>query len=558
MKEKYIGLMERSLSAYTDEHILRYFGDVKENGLTEHGFPRLTSNIGILISHGIRRDLLPLFTEMMEFCCKTIPRVKAANDFSVREIIGCLIEVEASGILPGEVTERWRGYLRGIDPTSCYTCFATSPDGDEKNWALFTAVSEYFRQEAGLCDSGEFVELQLSQQLKWMDENGMYMDARSDIHHPMTYDLAPRGLFSLLLDRGYNGKHRDRIDAYLKQAGLLTLGMQSPCGEIPFGGRSNQFILCEGWMITAYEYEIKRYEREGNRALADAFRAAVAGAVGAMEEWLDKVPIRHIRNRYPTETGYGCERYAYFDKYMITVASNIYAAYLICGSSEPYTASPDLKPSVTLTSDHFHKLFIGGGGYGLEFDLNADPHYDANGLGRVHRRGAPSTVCMSTPCAAEPKYTVDIESPFALSLCSAVYSEDGYISGAEEDTEYRVICSGCEGDSAFAELLLTFRNNATVKESYRVNGEGVSVTAQGEGRVAFALPAFSFDGENTTVIKAEKNTLTVAYGGWICRYITDGEIIDTGRIAANRNGHYREYLATGENTVNVKIEIVKE
>lgn len=90
MKERYLSLMERTLSAYTDEHIDSYLADVKANGLTEHGFARLTSNIGILISHGRRCDLLPRFICMMDLCCETIPHVKAANDFSVREIICCL------------------------------------------------------------------------------------------------------------------------------------------------------------------------------------------------------------------------------------------------------------------------------------------------------------------------------------------------------------------------------------------------------------------------------------------------------------------------------------
>ena len=71
--------MERALSAYTDEHIARYFEDVKRDGLTEHGFPRLTANIGILLAHGRRADLRTTFLEMMEFCCRTIPMVKAAN-----------------------------------------------------------------------------------------------------------------------------------------------------------------------------------------------------------------------------------------------------------------------------------------------------------------------------------------------------------------------------------------------------------------------------------------------------------------------------------------------
>ena len=49
MKERYIALMERTLSAYTDDHIREYFARVQAEGLTEHGFPRLTANIGILL-----------------------------------------------------------------------------------------------------------------------------------------------------------------------------------------------------------------------------------------------------------------------------------------------------------------------------------------------------------------------------------------------------------------------------------------------------------------------------------------------------------------------------
>ena len=111
MKERYIDLMEKALSAYSDEHINRYFNEVKKNGLTEHGFPRLTADIGILIAHGRRKDLLPIFIEMMEFCCKTIPCVKAANDFSVREIVCCLVEIEQSEVVPKELTKRWRNYF---------------------------------------------------------------------------------------------------------------------------------------------------------------------------------------------------------------------------------------------------------------------------------------------------------------------------------------------------------------------------------------------------------------------------------------------------------------
>ena len=87
MKGKYIELMEKALSAYSYEHIERYFCNVKAKGLTEHGFPRLCSNIGILIAHGYRKELKDLFIEMMDFCCSQFHRGKAANDFSIKEVI---------------------------------------------------------------------------------------------------------------------------------------------------------------------------------------------------------------------------------------------------------------------------------------------------------------------------------------------------------------------------------------------------------------------------------------------------------------------------------------
>lgn len=560
MKEKYIDLMEKALSAYSYKHIMRYFNDVKKSGLKEHGFPRLTADIGILISHGRRKDLLPMFLEMMEFCCKSIPCVKAANDFSVREIVCCLLEIEKNNIVSKEETERWRNYLSTIEPTNCYNQFATSPtDTNVRNWALFSAVSEYFRQNAGICDSIKFIELQLKQQLQWFDENGMYRDnkhAENRYQHIM-YDLVPRGLFSLLLDQGYRGLSYDVIDATLKKAGLLTLDMQSPNGEMAFGGRSNQFLLNEAWMIVVFEYEAKRYAHQGNMELAAKFKAASARALAVTEEWLSKEPIRHVKNRFPTETKYGCEAYAYFDKYMITVASNLYAAYQICDDSIPFEKTFDHEPCVSVTSNYFHKLFLKAGGYGLEFDLNADPLYDANGLGRIHREGAPSLICLSSPCPATPRYVVDIAEPFAFSLSSSIYEDGEWHLGAQANNKYEILDTDCNNIKSFAKLRCNFAYGKSIEESYTVDADGVSVFIKGDGKIGFSLPAFCFDGEMHTKIFADKHSLDVEYNGWLCRYTTSGEIIDLNKIAANRNGHYRAFITTAQNDLFVKIKISK-
>lgn len=218
VKTYYLSLMAKTLSAYSDAHIVRYFELVKRHGLREHGFPRLTANIGILISYGIRTDLLPLFTEMMDFCCDMIPRVKAANDFSVREIVFCIMELEAHRTVPQSRIDRYKENLRTILPETCYDRFARTTEDKVFNWAAFTALSEYMRQYIGLCDSTEFVDIQIPTQLRWMDENGMYRDA--EIHPPMVYDLVTRGLFSLLLHFGYRGKYCGRSTTVSEKRGF--------------------------------------------------------------------------------------------------------------------------------------------------------------------------------------------------------------------------------------------------------------------------------------------------------------------------------------------------
>lgn len=558
MKRTYIDLMEKALSAYTVEHIQRYFSDVRKNGLTEHGFPRLTANIGILVAHGRCAELKDLFLEMMDFCCASIPKVRAANNFSVREIISCIYELEKSGVVSKAVITGWKEQLRTIDPKACYELTADMPTDKVKNWALFAAVSEFFRKQMGLGGSDEWIDIQIETQLQWLDKNGMYMDAEGEIHHPIMYDMVARGLFALLLQAGYTGRHYKAMDDCLRISGLLTLKMQSPNGEVPFGGRSNQFVHNEPWMIAIYEYEASRYAKEGNIVQAKAFKAAITRALDVTQKWLSHSPIRHIKNRFPSETKFGCEEYAYFDKYMITVASNIYAAYLMSDESiEPPILSGDDDTAIFETSEHFHKLFVKACGYGLEFDFNADPHYDACGLGRLHRVDAPSQICLSIPCPADPVYSVDIKDRTPLSLCPAVYNNGEWLFATNNDTRYELIDSYMDKSAARVSVASRFACGTDVVTGYTVDDSGVEIQVIGSERVGYMLPAFYFDGELYSEIILDGNTLCISYDGWMCRYIFDGVISDTGRLSVNRNGYYKVYNVCGMKKIKIKVEIIR-
>lgn len=553
-KEKYLSLMEKALSAYTDEHIERYFNEVKTCGLTEHGFPRLTVCIGILAIHGRRSYLFPLFCEMMEFCCKTIPTVKAANDFSIREIIFCLIELEKTKAVDDETMARWKKYLTDIDPHKCYNVFATNTTDDVFNWALFTGVSEYMRQFIGLNKTEDFVDIQIATQLAHLDENLMYKDDHKN--PPMVYDLVSRSLFSMLLHFGYHGKYFEKIDECLRKTGLLTLQMQSVSGEIGFGGRSNQFILNEGLLAIIGEFEANRYKKENNQEMAAKFKSAVDWAINFMEKWLNKEPIYHIKNRFHTDTRFGCEEYGYFDKYMITTAFWLYAAYVMCDETIP-CAEADYSPVIFKTSDDFHKLFMKCGGYALEFELSASTHYDSDGLGRVHKAGAPSTICLSVPCVSSehPHYFINAENSDPYSLCPCIFRDGEPVFAIDGNAKYTVTSTSQDDENAYAVIACEFEGGETVTTSYKLNSKGVEVTVNGNGKIGFALPTFEFDGENHTEITQSGNSLSIAYEGWVCKYTTDGEITNLNKTARNRNGYYSEFYTKGDKTLNVKIEI---
>ena len=173
MKNRYISLMDKALDAYTYEHILEYFDKVKNGGFNEHGFARLTANMGIMIAHGRRSDYIPIFLEMMDFCCANMPTVKAANDFTVKEIIFCIMALEEKGIFDNARIEKWKAGLATIEVPKCYSVYAKTPKDKVHNWACFTMLSEFMRQYIGIADTADFVDMQIPTQLQWMDENGI-------------------------------------------------------------------------------------------------------------------------------------------------------------------------------------------------------------------------------------------------------------------------------------------------------------------------------------------------------------------------------------------------
>ncbi len=556
MNTQYLDLMEQTLSAYSNQHVDDYFARVQQEGLTEHGFARLTANIGILISYGRRCDLLERFLQMMDFCCDNMPTVKAANDFTIKEIIFCIQALEKAGKpVPAERLNRWRKSLAGIVPEQCYTCIAKTPEDKVYNWAAFTCVSEWMRFVAGIAPADmDFIDTQIASQLQWLDENGMYQDPAN----PVVYDLVPRGLFAILLHFGYQGKYRAAMDDCLRKTGVMTLKMQSPSGEIAYGGRSSQFLHNEAHLAIVLEYEASRYAGEGDWAMAGLFKLRTQMALNSIAGYLAMQPIRHVKNRFPTETGYGCEQYAYFDKYMITAASFLYAASLLCDDSIPAACGDSLNVYTWQTSEAFHKVFLRNRGWFAEIDTCADPHYDASGLGRVHRRGAPSALCLSVPCPAEPAYSIGDVKGMALAIAPGLRQDGKWCFAAEKDVKNTVIAHGIDGDTVYAVMESIWPDGRRTEMNCRMKSDRLEIFVTAADEVALLIPAFDFDGEEKTDQSFAEHRLQIRYQGWVCSYTSPEPMRDLEQTAYNRNGHYRAFAVEGRRALSCKICIMPE
>jgi len=539
-KSIYLDLMQSAVEAYTPDRIEDYISEVDSEGIKEHGYARLTSNIGILIAHGRMTQDKELFCRMMDICVRELPLARAknahrsdpGNDFAVKEVCCCIMELESAGTFPKEMTDKWRNGLKDMNAQDIYSCKPEAGNMTAHNWCVFGAASECARIWSGMGGDRSFADLYLGDQLRFFDENGMYMDP----HQPMVYDFVTRLQYMAALDFGYDGPYREAIEEQLLKSAIPTLEMQSVTGEIPYGGRSNQFLHNETFLAAVCEYYASWMKLRGEEEMAARFKAAALKAAEAISYWTEQKPVRHIKNRYPTETSYGCERYAYFNKYMVTMASWAYLAYRFADDS--------IKPgrrkaaaSTFVTSDKFHRVMMNAGGYTAQWDLNAQREYDASGLGRIQKEGAPPVIAISSPCptVSRPSYSLDIENDGGLCI-SPLWDRYDIVEARKKS------------------LILTDGSSIW---SNRLSCRGLSMTLKGKGELVMTLPALEYDGESCPEICCDGKSLSVSFNGWTCIYKTKGIIQDSGKIYGSRNGHLRRYEIRDKNIIHVRICIKK-
>lgn len=581
-KIQYMDMIERAFSAYTLDELHALIETNEKHGVTEHGFPRVASVLGLLIADGRQVALYPEFVRMMDLSCHAAHAVKVAggaearltrqrgnagNDFFVKELLFALSACERVGIA-AEHTPRWRAELARVVPLENYKEVGFDRRVPIANWGAYNLAGEYVRLQMGLCDTAAYIEDQLPYQLDHLAENGMYRDP----HEPMLYDLATRAQFAVMLHFGYDGAHAAVMSEALRRAGLDTLKAQSVTGEIPFGGRSNQFLFNEAYLCACMEFEACRYRRTGDPAMAAACKRSAALAFSSIGAYMARNPDKHVKNAFPKDSPYGCEPYAYFDKYMISLGSFLYLAYLMADDSIEEGIAPCERGGYVWESPAcFHKVCAACGEYFIELDTCADPAYDATGLGRIHRRGVYSHLGLSCPFPQSPNYAIadaaypETENPFPCAITPVWHTAQGEtaLSLPRADLAHTLTVL-TEGEEAVSFRLRytapSFVGCTYIEEEYCLTESGLryTATADGEGQMSVRVPALLFDGARESDIFLVGGQLEVRLDGACYRVKSaDSAASLTSHILKNRGGIYRAVEFSGSRSVCLELILEK-
>lgn len=565
-KSIYLDIMEQTLNAYSKEELEARLPSNPDEHIDDlQAYARITSIMGILIAQGRIADYAPLWERMMEACCIELHQSEGNQmaDFSVKEIMLAFLAIEEQ--LDESVRDRLLALLSLIEPERNYV-HRLGEDGHDQfhNINIYNMVGEYLREIVGLTDTRTYFDIHWPKQLELFDSNGMYMDPNC----PILYDLTTRCQIQLLLGYGYKGAFSGQLDDMLKKAGLNTLFMQSASGEFPYGGRSNQFLFNEALIAASAEYEACRYKELGDLKTAGAFKRSARLAVQSIMRWLQQDPPRHLKNLYPIDSKIGTEFYGYYDKYMATLGSFIYIAFLFADDEIDEQPCPaETGGYIWETSPAFHKVFANVSGYSLQIDTNADHHYDSTGLGRIHRAGVPSELGLSTPCTATPSYQLpDGVQAMNLAIGPGWKDEHGhpvFLSDLSVGLEHRLHIQEMSSNRLVFELQYfgsAIHGCKSVTERYTVSEAGLSINVRLEAPetapIIYQIPLLQTTGGVYTEIDESPGRIEVRLDG--CAFIIQSDVPLTGLdlTTANRNGQYGIVQIEGRQQISVHVQLV--
>ncbi len=491
-----------------------------------------------LIVSGKRSDLLDSAVAALESALQQLAEAKPADrhgDFFTFPVM--LAYEHLRDRVPLERRRKWEQLLHSIDPHRAYRDILTENKRSVHNWNVVAIAGEFLRHQAGFTDL-TFVECHLEAQLQHFTAEGLYRDPNV----PMAYDHFPRHFLTVMLERGYDGKHAKLLNELLERAAWTSMLIQSPCGELPTGGRSAQHQWNEAMQCVTYEIWARRKWREGDEVAAKAFKRAAHLALQSVKRWVrPSGELWIVKNRFDPALRHGFEGYSFHSQYNLLAASMLATAWLFADEQIPEGACPADVGGFVVHLPDFHKVIANAGGLYVEIDTAADPNYNSTGLLRIHKAGVEPLVGPSDGAAIR-------DEPLAVGIAWLEGNQWQPLAGLGRKQIVNTEVTVHEMNPQKVRFSIRYELNRSkvqaVVETYELTPTQVRVTAEIDGEVDKLLvrfPAMAFDGQRASRIQVRGNTVLVQLGSSQQNFRVEEPnnvtLRRTGRWVRSRNGY---------------------
>ncbi len=387
-------------------------------------------------------------------------------------------------------------------------------------------------------------------------KNGMYIDPGS----PMAYDMITKQQILFAITKGANGEHKDKALELCKRGAVSSLYMQSVTGQMPFGGRTNQFLCVETIlahffeMLSSLECQISHNKESG------IYKRAAHAAVNSIEPWLEMKPFRHIRQGFEPKLGHGIDSGGVYTVYGLLTSSILGTAYFESIGNEKtscYETPAEAGGSVFVTDKDFHKVFASCGKYHIEIDTCADIEKDATGLGRFHKEGIMPETALSGSCASEPSYSYALNEiePFACAIGPAWLDENNEtvsLAGYDSDKISYSINIMQESRECVAFSITYDLSGKFIEETFQLSDKGLLYNISGDMQgLHITVPIIKTDGMESGCVRINDEGILVEYRDSYFKIICEKPELSCG-LCANRNAVY-EIARIGDLMINLQL-----
>lgn len=529
----------------------------------QYSTPAFAHAAALLVARAGRRDLVEPAAKALDWSARTLSERRAASgheDFFPPMLAHAIPLLKPH--VPPERSARWEADIRRFDPIKIYR---VTPGGS--NWNVVSLSGEALFQKMGLRDrESTYVSDSLAAQGRHFGSpSGLYLEG------PMAYDHFPRLWLADMIAQGYDGPYRAEVDEVLRRGAITSLFMQSPWGELPAGGRSAHHQWNEAEQCVTYEIYAAQALKNNDPALAGVFKRAAHLALSSMRRWVrPSGEMQIVKNRVDPAERHAYEGYSAHSQYNLLAMAMLAIAYEHAGATEtiPEKPAPADVGGFVLEIAPLHKVFANAGGVYVEIDTNADHHYDATGLIRVHARGVSPQLGPSDSLPAHPSYQAPRTSPTTTGIGVSWKDASGAwrTLGELDDTNIKgwavKSVSASPGRVVFDIVYEGDLFGASrIVERYVVTPRGVELTTElngYDGPLRYVWPVLADDGRTQSAITVNGGMVSVSQdGGKTAQTFTPrgaGSVRVEAERYANHNGWAR--LAIAEYPGGGKITLV--